>query len=155
MTIPIVQADLVARIGEYEVDRYAKAAGDASVADRIEEAWDVFRSAALNTFTEATIDALTSATIPPEIRKHVVSLAIGGLVAGSNHPDYIDAATAAAQEWLKFLAAGKVHYSSDVLTRITTSSGGMRARVGAPDSRVFDAADTTSTGGLRRRVTLI
>jgi hypothetical protein len=148
MSIPIVRADLVARIGEAEVVKYAKAAGDGSVSDRIAEAWDSIRSAALNVFTADSFDALTVDTVPPEIRKHGVSLAIGGLVSGMNHPDYLDEAADAAKTWLSYLAAGKVHYASEVLARITTRTGGSSARVGAPRHDAF------SHGRLRRRHSL-
>lgn len=149
MAVPIVQIDLDARIGEAEVDRYAKAAGDGSVTARIAEAWDMIRSAALNIFTPASFDALTAATIPPEMRKHAVSLAVAFLASGSKHPDYLDTAAADAKQYLSFLAAGTVHYSSDVLVLVSSSTGGPRARVGAPSSRKFDADDTS--GGLIRR----
>jgi hypothetical protein len=153
MTLPIVRTDVYGRIGEALALTYAKADGAAGVDARIAEAWDSVRSAALNHFTAASFDALTADTVPPEARRHIISLAAAALASGSNHPDYIDAAADEAKQWRSFLAGGTVRCFDDILSSTATTSGGAQARVGAPTARVFDSTDTR--GGLRRRVTIL
>jgi hypothetical protein len=147
MAIPVVQADLVELIGEAEVDKYALAGGDGSVTKRIAEAWGDFRSAGINVWTPASIDELTSASIAPALRYKIAWLAIGNLSSGSNRNDFITEGVAKAEEWLESVRSGKENY--DGLVKISGTTGGVTARVGAPDSRVFDRNDSRS--GLARR----
>lgn len=116
MAIPIVKADLEARVGAGEVARYSHG-HDAEVTEAIAQAWDSARSAALNYFTAASWDALTSGTLPPEAKRHLVSDAIDLLSAGSNRPDYIGTKSEEAKEWRSWLAADRVRSFDAVLAR--------------------------------------
>lgn len=70
----------------------------------------MFRSAALNQYTAASIDALTDLTASPEVAHHVESLALGIGTSGDDiQPETIARAFDHAREWLRWLAGGSVH----------------------------------------------
>lgn len=97
----------------------------------IEEASDAFRSAALNKYTEESVDALTAEDCPPEVRRNVESLVLGYLTdSDDRRPENIKDAFDKAEQWLRWLAAGKVHIAE--LTRISYS--GSSSRVVGPST---------------------
>jgi hypothetical protein len=121
MAIPIVKADLEARIGAGEVARYSRGV-DANVTAAIAEAWDSARSAGLNVFTPESWDALDSGTLPPEAKRHIVSDAIDLLSAGNNRTngDFIEKKADEAKQWRAWLAGDTVRSFDAVLVRIET-----------------------------------
>jgi hypothetical protein len=133
----ITQADLETRVGAAEVTRYSH--GDGSqITSAIAQAESKARSAALNIFTAASWDAMTSATLPGEALYHIVSDAVDILSAGSGRPNEIQAKADEAKLWRSWLAAGTVNAFDSVLTKTESSTGGARARVGAPSCLLSD-----------------
>lgn len=83
-------------------------------------------SALKNTFDSATIDALTSATAPEEVRYHVENMAMDFLTSWDGaRPESITKDAEAARDWLKFAAGGSVNLD---LLRIGETSAGISGR---------------------------
>lgn len=116
-----------------------------NVTAAITAASDMFRSAAVNRYTEASIDALTSETIPGEAQYHIESLVLG-ILTGSDEvqPETIAKAADLARQWLGFLAGGSAHVEG--LTPLSSAtaggSGSGSVRYAAPESREFDRDST-------------
>jgi len=154
MTIPIVKADLEARLGVAEVARFSMGviedvANDANVDLAIAQAWDSARSAGLNVFTAASWDALTPSTLPPEAKLHIVSHACSILAAGSTSNPSLEKWAEEAAKWRGYLAGGKVWSFDGVLERIEALEDSVSWQ--SPD-RKFDRStnDYYSAGGPRR-----
>ncbi len=144
MSYPVVKADLEARWGAGEIARWSggtnNVANDSNVDTAIGTAWSKARSAALNVFTAASWDALTSVTLPLEAKSHIISDAIDILSAGKNRPDTIDKQAAAAQDWRSWLTSDKVRCFDGLLTKLSGGAGFKGAR----ESRVFGRSSDSS-----------
>src|SRR5688500_8607368 len=134
----VVKADLEKRVGApATLSRYSQQ-NDANITEAIEMASDLFRSAAIQKYTEESVDALVAATITKETKFYIVSLALGVLCAGGmGVPDEIPKKYEEARVWLSWLAAGKVHL--DGLSKLSSSpegTGGVSYSM--PEENVFD-----------------
>lgn len=147
---PAVQADLESRYGVAEIARWSKSETDtpdpAKVLDAIGQAWSAFDSAARNIFTAASINALTSETLPGEAKTHIVSHAIDILSAGSARDAEIEKKAGEAKEWRAWLVGGTVRAFDDVLTKVGSATGADMVRISAPTqaSRLNDPTNLCS-----------
>ena len=159
----IAQADLETRVGAGEVTRWSRGvAGNITAA--IAQAESKARSSALNVFTAASWNAMTSSTLPGEAKYHLVSDAVDILSAGSGRPAEVQIKADEAKLWRSWLAGDTVRCFDGILTKLTAATGGSTVRVGVPaqtngvqpagsPTNVFDREDTNSE--LRRRVVKI
>jgi len=116
------------------------------------QASDMFRSAAINRYTEESVDALTSSTITGEARFHIESLVLDILTSSDERqPETITKAADRAREWLRFLVSGTAHIDGlDPISAGVGSGSGLVSYRG-PD-RVFDRDSTSQPGfGYRNR----
>ena len=147
----IDKADLEQRLGVAEVVRYSRGsnnvANDGNINDAIARAESRMRSEAIKVFTPASWDAMTSGTVPAVAVIHLVSDAVDLLSSSSNRSAAEEDIVKKAEEARLFrirLSRNEERCFDDVLARVEISTGGPRARVGAPSSRVFDMDDTSS-----------
>ena len=139
MPLPIIKTDLQARLGAAEVTRYSRSV-ESNIDSAIEQAWGKFRSAALNVFTAASINALTATTLPKEAYSHIVSDAAEILSSGQGRPDDIDTKSEEAKQWRGWLAGaskGVVAIFDGILVKASTSAGFAARR----ETRVFTRTD--------------
>jgi len=96
----------------------------------IVQASDMFRSAAVNRYTEASVDALTYTTVTPEVRHHIESIVLGILTSGDDvQPETIQRAQERAYSWLSWLIGGTVNIDGlDPIGSAVASGGGVRYR---------------------------
>lgn len=139
----ITQTDLENRVGVAEVSRYSRANGNL-VTSAIAQAESKARSSALNTFSAASWDAMTSSNLPGEALYHLVSDAVDILSAGSGRPAEIQTKADEAKMWRSYLAGDTVRCFDAILTKNTSATGGDRARVGAPSATNVCATPTTN-----------
>lgn len=145
------KASLVKRVGnESLLDQYADNDDD-NITQAIAVAGAMFRSAAINRYTEGSVDALDDTTIDAEAKFHVESLSLDVLTAGgSGRPESIGLYADKAREWLRFLVAGKAHIDGLALVGSSAGHSGSgsvrwRAKAVEDDSRfTFDRSNTRS-----------
>lgn len=112
----------------------------------IAQASDMFRSAAINRYTEESVDALTSSTVPAEARFHIESLVLDVLTSSDERqPETIAKAADRAREWLRFLVGGTAHLDGLEPISVSVGSGSGNVRYRGPD-RIFDRDSTSQPG---------
>lgn len=125
-----------------EIIAYANGSGvpvaAADVTDANTKATDMIRQAALNCYTSATFELLTTANTPPEMKQMHCYLALGVLSDGdAARPASVDERWKEAKMYLGFLVSGKTHYDRSpgaVLVKHAESFVTYKA----PAEKVFD-----------------
>jgi len=134
------KTELIKRIGD--VDRLMQFAqgSDTNITAAALIATDAFRSAALNRYSLADVDALTIATISPEAKYHIESLALEFMTSnGTGRPEEIKMYGDDARKWLSWVIGGTANISglNDAGSGVSGSSGTSHVRYSAPDEMVF------------------
>lgn len=110
-------------------------------------ATDMIRQAALNDYTSASFELLTSATTPPEMKQKHAYLTIGAYSDGhANRPQSIDDRWAEGNKYLGLLVAGRTHYDK--------SAGAVLVKSGTGGSRVVHHGRTRAFGRAEEGETL-
>lgn len=143
MSIPVEQSDLEARLSPADVIRFAKQNIN-RVEEVIAEGWAKFRGAALRVYTAASIDALTTSTLPADAKSHIVSLVVDILTSGQQRAADIQLKAEAAEKWLSRVATHNELQLDEVLTEIGSGTSNDVIRVGAPDELRMDYMDSCS-----------
>lgn len=155
MTPPITKSDLETVWTSGEIARWSKGVGnvanDGNIIAAILKGWGEVRSALLNRYPAASVDALTTSTLPDLARGYAVALAVDWLSAGSHPREEIESQAKQARIWLALIVSQRDHTFAGILVDLSAgSSGGGSARIGAPRRDPFDADDPYSP--LRQRL---
>lgn len=135
-----------------ELSDYAARSGcsgfsNAQLDAAILRAVDQIRQAALNDYTSATVETLTSSNAPDEMRINALILALDNLTKGdAGRPQSIADSANGATRWLGFVAGGKTHYDQSPNAILVKVSGGTGATVSiaAPSKRYMNLEDPSS-----------
>lgn len=135
------KTELTVRVGDVtRLNRLAQNDDD-NITEAAAVATQMFRESALIRFTEASVDALTTATISKHAKFHIESIALYVLTSnGGVSPETYKADYEHALEWLKLLRSGKVTMEGLELlsTSVSGASGSGRVAYGSR-TRVFDS----------------
>jgi phage gp36-like protein len=133
------------------VSRFSSSSTAGELTAAVAEATDKIRQAALEDYTSASFESLTTANVPPVMRGHALAIAAGVLTRShAQRPDSVQAAYDEAFQWLGLLAHGSTHFdelTGSVLVKINSDEDGARVSY-TTRTRVFkrlsDASDDYS-----------
>jgi hypothetical protein len=126
----------------------------AQLEDAVVRATDRIRQAALNDYTAASFELLTSSNAPDELREITLAIALGVLTRGDgSRPLSIDTAVTDAAKRVGYIAGGKTHYDSSpnaVLVKVVSGAESSVTARGVA-ARSFDSFDDFSEYSIRNQ----